>query len=145
MSSGSILVRPRMFETVRNIRIDPGRSPDFSDPGSTVAFWGSSGLFRALPWLFRAIPDTFVALPGYSVGGPGYSVSSPAHSLSSPPACFGVYRHHPGLKSVARPCLIRGSVTAMHPSIRETVTVALSGTKPGRKCGTSLTIRGDTV
>ena len=51
---------------------------------------------------------------GYSVGGLGYSVSSPAHSVSSPPACSGVYRHHPGLKSVAGPCLIRGSVIAMH-------------------------------
>ena len=54
-----------------------------------------------------------MAHPGYSVGGPAYSVSSPAHSVSSP-ACSGVYRHHPGLKSVAGPCVIRGSVTAMH-------------------------------
>ena len=37
-------------------RKHPGRSPDFSDPGSTGAFRRSSGLFRALPWLIRAIP-----------------------------------------------------------------------------------------
>ena len=32
----------------------------------------------------------------------------------SSPACSSVYKHHPGFKSVAGPCLIRGSVTAMH-------------------------------
>ena len=55
----------------------------------------------------RKCPDTSVAYPGYSVVGSGYSVSSP-------PACSGVYRHHPGLKSVAELCLIRGSVTDMY-------------------------------
>ena len=85
----------------------PSRSP--IDPG-----YFRSLLNRCVPGVFRAFPGTSVVHPGYSVGGTGYSVSSPAHSGSFPPTCFGVYRHHPGLISVAGLCLIRGSVTDMY-------------------------------